>query len=167
MRPIFAVLSLVFIGCASAPVKRPAPVVGVDSWPSISKALAGRWLAIVDGHRIEVHYDLTSRETVLLETWMPSTGAETVSTMHLDGERLMLTHYCGQGNQPRLRLVEVHGGDYIFRQYDATDLADDEASLTMLRLAIGGDALVRTETYTRDGVPDTTTLIFDRIASEP
>ncbi len=33
-------------------------------------------------------------------------GPENMITMfHMDGDRLLMTHYCGAGNQPRMKLV--------------------------------------------------------------
>lgn len=141
-----------------------APVPGTRSWESLGRALPGTWFASIGEHRIEVHYALTSRGTVLLETWMPGTAAETVSTMHLDGEHLMLTHYCGQGNQPRLRLVASTEPEHVFVRFDATDLTDDEAALSRLSLALEGDELTRIETYVRGDESETSTLSFHREA---
>ena len=34
----------------------------------------------------------------------PGTESEMINMYHLDGEDLVLTHYCAGGNQPRMRL---------------------------------------------------------------
>ena len=39
-----------------------------------------------------------------METLFPGTAHEMVTMYHLDGDKLMLTHYCAAGNQPRMVL---------------------------------------------------------------
>ena len=53
----------------------------------------------------------------------PQEGMATL--IHMDGERLMLTHYCEAGNQPRLVLssVEDAGQTVTFTFLDGTNLA--------------------------------------------
>ena len=93
---------------------------------------------------------------------MPDTPAETVTTYHLDGDALMLTHYCGLGNQPRLRLTG-HGPQLQFARFDATDLQPEEPVLTELTLEVGETSLKRIETYVRGRQRNTTELVFTRI----
>ncbi len=42
--------------------------------------------------------------TVVMETMQPGTDHEMINMYHLDGDELVLTHYCAGGNQPRMRL---------------------------------------------------------------
>lgn len=51
-----------------------------------------------------VRYRVASGGTVVEETLMPGTPHEMISLYHLDGDELLMTHYCSSGNQPRLRL---------------------------------------------------------------
>jgi hypothetical protein len=54
---------------------------------------------------------------------------EMVSMFHLDGsDRLLLTHYCSVGNQPRLQAsVSADGKTITFNFVDATNLASPDA----------------------------------------
>ena len=56
-------------------------------------------------------------------------GDENMITMiHLDGDRLLLTHYCGAGNQPRMKATTSPDGKSIsFDFVDATNLASPDA----------------------------------------
>ena len=81
----------------------------------------------------------------------------------LDGAALMLTHYCAQGNQARLRLTEASATRFRFEREDATNVLPDQSILTILTLSLEDGALVRTETYVdAQGVPEETVLRFAR-----
>ena len=56
-------------------------------------------------------------------------GACPAGAYHLNVGRLVLTHFCGAGNQPRMRVTNVEeGGKRIaFEMYDITNLADADA----------------------------------------
>jgi hypothetical protein len=71
------------------------------------KQLAGDW----DGAgpskevpRTPVRYELTSNATVVMETLFGGTDHEMRSLYYLDKGELVLTHYCGMGNQPQMRM---------------------------------------------------------------
>lgn len=72
--------------------------------------LVGNWTGKSgSGREHKVNYRLTAGGTVLVETWSLSSGRESMTLYHLDGERLLATHYCPQGNQPRLMLMPGDG----------------------------------------------------------
>src|ERR1051325_267339 len=71
------------------------------------KQLAGEWKGNVttpDGPAATVQYRLTSAGQTVMETLFPGTSHEMISMYHLDGEELVMTHYCAMGNQPRMKL---------------------------------------------------------------
>lgn len=51
-----------------------------------------------------VHYKLTGAGSALVEVSGPGTKMEMLSVYHLDGDDLVMTHYCPAQNQPRLKL---------------------------------------------------------------
>jgi hypothetical protein len=71
---------------------------------------------------IRIRFYLTARGTVLVESWEANGQPHSLTLYHRDGEGLLATHYCPQGNQPRLALAggDVTGIRFAFR--DATDL---------------------------------------------
>ena len=78
------------------------------------------------------------------------------------------THYCAQGNQPRLRVVDAAGDLAVFRRFDATNLRPDQAVLVERTLRLAGDILELTETYRQpDGATETTVLSATRVRTDP
>lgn len=74
------------------------------------KGMAGTWSGEFDnpetGGKMEaVHvFEVSAAGTVVMETMAPGTEHEMINMYHLDGEDLLLTHYCAGGNQPQMRL---------------------------------------------------------------
>src|SRR5262245_41826883 len=120
------------------------------------KPLAGHWKATTaSGKSMLVDYRLISNDTALIEAYNAGSPRETMTVFHADGGSLMATHYCAQGNQPRLRLVPNARG-LVFAFFDATNLPDPSAShLVRLELSLEPDgSLKRTETYRERGKDD-------------
>ena len=88
------------------------------------KRLVGTWSMVVDGKpsRDAATYKLTGGGRVLME----DAGGMTTA-YHLDVGKLMLTHYCGAGNQPRMRITEMDDRHLSFEMFDITNLADPKA----------------------------------------
>ncbi|MFQ6112969.1 MAG: hypothetical protein ACE5NG_02640, partial [bacterium] len=61
----------------------------------------------------------------LLERLMPENEPSMVTIYHLDGDYLMLTHYCAAKNQPRMRAQLGEDDENVVRFVfkDATNLA--------------------------------------------
>lgn len=70
------------------------------------KSLAGRWQGTLPddpNSKTEVNYRVTAGGSALVETEFAGQPHEMVTVYHLDGEKLIMTHYCAAGNQPTLR----------------------------------------------------------------
>jgi hypothetical protein len=130
------------------------------------KALVGEWEAPTSHGTIKVSYRLVSNESALVQRFVTPSGKETLTIIHADGEQILATHYCAQGNQPRLRLDrgKSSANRYVFRFFDATNLPSPAAShLVQLELALAGEQYIEVETYEENGKPDLTTLRFRRL----
>jgi phosphotransferase system IIB component len=93
------------------------------------KKLSGTWEVVESraGRAMVATYVMTGRGSVLMESIGASIGDAGMQTAyHLDKGTLVLTHFCGAGNQPRMRLKSVaDGGRRLrFEMYDITNLAD-------------------------------------------
>lgn len=57
-------------------------------------------------------------------------GGTLTNVYHLDVDELMLTHYCGTGNQPRMRVREADDRRVAFEIFDITNLSDPQGYRT-------------------------------------
>lgn len=71
------------------------------------KTLVGKWEGKMgegaDAMPASVEYKLTGSNSALVETLGPGSPFEMVSIYHMDGSSLVMTHYCGAGNQPFMK----------------------------------------------------------------
>src|SRR5215467_4329872 len=71
-----------------------------------------------------------------------------ISMFHMDGDRLLLTHYCSAGNQPRMQAtVSPDGKTFIFNYVDATNLASADAGHMQQMILTVVDANHHTEKW--------------------
>jgi hypothetical protein len=90
------------------------------------KGLVGSWQATEQStsRTMTAQYSLTGGDHVLMEVLGGMSTA-----YHLDNGKLVLTHFCGAGNQPRMRVKAIdNGGRHIqFEMYDVTNLKSPDA----------------------------------------
>jgi len=99
------------------------------------KSLQGSWEGKAtpghpgDTHPLEVTFRDTAGGSALMSEIHGHGPENMISMFHLDGpNRLMLTHYCGAGNQPRMQAtVSPDGKTFTFDFVDATNLASTDA----------------------------------------
>lgn len=143
----------------------PAPVAAPFA---AMKALVGTWRnADRPESALRIRFSLTAGGSVLVEEWLRGTDPHSLTAYHRDGDALLATHYCPQGNQPRLALVPPDGGTTLrFAFRDATDLdRATESFLVALAFDLASpEKLVRRESYQSAGVETQSelTLVRDR-----
>lgn len=126
---------------------QPAPT-GADARAAFEQlaALAGAWQH--ESSPVAVDFRLSAGGSVVVETWTLKSGRESLTLYHLDGDRLLATHYCPQGNQPRLELTERRpDGSLVFALESVTNLSPDGSHQHDLELKLGPEQLIRTEVY--------------------
>jgi len=112
------------------------------------KALNGTWEGKTNSDRsVKVVFRPTSGGSALLSEIL---GDEDMITMfHMDNDRVLMTHYCGAGNQPRMQASASPDGKTItFNFIDGTNMSSPKAShMDHLVLTIA-DANHHTEDWT-------------------
>src|ERR1700730_8341945 len=114
LRPILSVVLMSLATVAFAQSDAPRPVAQSDAQRSFDKlkTLAGSWEgqvttvpqeAAMEGKLMQVSFRVTSMGNALMHEM---TGAgrpdDPITMLYLDGDRLLLTHYCDAGNRPRM-----------------------------------------------------------------
>lgn len=90
------------------------------------KSLVGLWHKEgAENPNFSVSFELIANNSVLVETWLRKGKKHSFTLYHLDNEKLMATHYCPQGNQPRLVLTKSSTINKVnFNFLDATNLGN-------------------------------------------
>jgi hypothetical protein len=93
----------------------------------LMKSLSGNWEGKSSiGGSVQVSYRLTSGGVIISEMRSEVQGKseDMISMIHMDGDRVLLTHYCSAGNQPRMQAsMSPDGRTITFAFVDATNLA--------------------------------------------
>ena len=101
------------------------------------KALEGDWSGkFADGKEINVTYTTFSGGNAVMETFRLPDGTDMRSIYHLNGDKLMMTHYCESGNQPRLQSRPLtESKDITLNFLDITNVGDPKMSSYLYRVA--------------------------------
>jgi hypothetical protein len=118
-------------------------------------ALVGEWESATAATKPHtVSYKLIANQTVLVETWELGNSSTAMTVYHLDSEKLIATHYCPLGNQPRLELISTAKEQiFTFAFVSATNLPDKNLSHQhKFEIQIkNADNFWRSETYLETG----------------
>lgn len=100
------------------------------------KGLEGAWEKQgPDGSTMRVEFHSSSNGSIVRELMFPGTEHEMTNVYHLDGDGLVMTHYCAMGNQPHMRATRREGKQLAFRCESVSDLdAPDEMYMGELTL---------------------------------
>lgn len=118
------------------------------------KGLVGSWKPTNPEDPTQIEVKLIAGGSALVETWEMSPTRQSMTIFTLDGDRLLVTHYCPQGNAPRLAYTQTDtSGAHHFQFIDGTNLQNPEAShehALWIRQEPDG-TLTRSETYISNG----------------
>ena len=98
-------------------------------------ALEGDWIFLDENGEetdmIGSSFRLTAAGSALVETMAPGhpEGFEMVNMYHADGDRVLMTHYCAAGNQPRMEVKATVDENRLELRFESvTNLSSPEAN---------------------------------------
>jgi len=125
------------------------------------QTLVGEWEgASADGRKAETTFREVANGSVLMEEFRfieeeGDDASEMITMYHLDGDRLVLTHYCVAKNQPRMEgsWSAQDPERFVFSFLDATNLeSTDEGHMHRAELElVGRDRFKTAWTFMKDG----------------
>jgi hypothetical protein len=134
------------------------------------KSLAGTWKGTdSEGKPVRVTYSVVSAGTAVMERLdMGETEGMMITMYHPDGTKLMMTHYCSMGNEPRMRAsgLSADGKTISFKLLDVANMATPkEDHMKKLVLTFKDDSHFAQEwTMSMSGKPDhAETFAFERV----
>jgi len=91
------------------------------------KNMPGTWEGQTsEGDTVQVNFKTVSRGSAIVSEILGKD--DMISVFNLDGSRLLMTHYCALGNQPRMQAnLSPDGKTITFTYVDATNLASPDA----------------------------------------
>ena len=117
----FVVVAGLSLLASALPASAAGPAAAPAASPALErfKSLAGEWVAAEDGPMskkgdLVARYTVTAGGSAVVETVFPGSAHEMVTVYHADGSDLVLTHFCMEGNQPRMRAKNAQGSHFDF-----------------------------------------------------
>ncbi len=121
------------------------------------KSLAGNWEAESERGKVTSTYEIISNGSALVEHIKVPGENVMMTVYHLDGDRLVLTHYCTAGNQPHMQAEAFNpaSNQLVFNFAGGGNLSDPNVG-HMHSAAIkflSGDAFTSKWTFQENGKP--------------
>jgi len=110
MKPIRILLSAALMGLSTLAFAQS------DAQKSFNqlKSLAGSWEGTMDGKPMQISLRVTSMGNALMhEMTMAGRPDQPITMLYIDGDRLLLTHYCDAGNRPRMAATMTPDGKTV------------------------------------------------------
>ncbi|MGD0824890.1 MAG: hypothetical protein ABR908_09945 [Terriglobales bacterium] len=94
------------------------------------KGMEGNWAGKnQQGQPVEVTFRMIAGGSALMSE-IHGHGPENMITMfHMDGDRLLMTHYCGAGNQPRMKVMAADAKSVSFEFFDGTNIGPGDGHM--------------------------------------
>ena len=90
------------------------------------KSMPGTWQGSSPEGPVKVTFKVTAGGSAVMSEILGK--EDMISMFHMDGDRLLMTHYCAVGNQPRMAAsVSPDGKTFTFTYVDATNLSAPDA----------------------------------------
>jgi hypothetical protein len=100
-------ITLALVAAAAFSTANAATTSGIDTKTAFArmKSLSGDWTGPkMMGHRMNMNFRVIAGGSAVLATCFAGTPMEMITVYYIKGDKLVLTHYCMLGNQPRMKL---------------------------------------------------------------
>lgn len=145
--------ALLALAVIAAPVRaetqEEAPLLAPLEQFQLIGSWAGRW-EVAETSALQIVFERTARGSTMVERWETNSGLHSMTVYHMDGDALVATHYCPQGNQPRLETRSDAPGEVRFAFRDVTDLDGGESHTHELWFTPATDGTIRRSEVYRD-----------------
>jgi hypothetical protein len=127
------------------------------------KFLEGNWRLEnpnQENKNFRLRYHFISRDSALVEVYGNPNKQTTETIIHADKTRLMATHYCAQGNQPRLVAKKIKNHQIQFELFDITNLVNqkDPHMVRMTFTSLDKTHFKKEEVYLANGKEELSTM---------
>lgn len=145
MKPLRVVLPLFLMAFASVAFAQSDAQKNFDKL----KTLAGTWEGTFQGSVMHVTLRVTSMGNAVIHEMKGDGPDDPITMIYLEGDRLLLTHYCDAGNRPRMAgKMSADGKTLAFDYLDAANLSDTQEGHMQRAVFTFGDAGHHTEEWT-------------------
>ena len=153
MRKLGILVGVALLLCA---VGGPSLLAGNDySAFDRLKLLVGEWEGKTNSGPVKITYTLVAGGTALMERMQPSNEPEMITMYSQDGDTVVVTHYCSQGNQPMMKTesMKAKADKYSFRLVSVSGLksADEGHMVGLVLTLVDRDKLTQEWKYTNQG----------------
>lgn len=141
------VLTLIGLTAFADETKKSSPLDPI-------KALAGKWEEPAEGGMPAsvVEFKVTAAGGSVVETMFPGMPHEMVNVYTVDGDDVIVTHYCASKNAPRMKLTKNENGVMLFEFIDGANIKADKSYMGRLEMIVTGpDEMEEKWTSIKDG----------------
>jgi hypothetical protein len=144
-------LAMNAVTVAATPNTKPAGTLVFEQL----KTLVGEWQGRNASGPVKITYTLVSGGTALMERLQPKNEAEMITMYSADGDSILVTHYCSEGNQPSMKSETLKGiaNKYSFSLVNVSGLKapDDGHMVGLVLTLVDKDHLTQEWTYQKKG----------------
>jgi hypothetical protein len=97
---------------------------------ALLKGMEGNWEGkSSQGQSVQVTFRMTAGGSALMSEIHGNGPANMITMFHMDGDRLLMTHYCGAGNQPRMKVIASDAKSVSFEFVDGTNIGPGDGHM--------------------------------------
>jgi len=125
-----AVTTLIVVAVLTASMALADANIDARKSFDLLKQMEGNWAGKnQQGDLIQVTFRMTAGGSALMSEIHGHGPENMISMFHMDGDRLVMTHYCGAGNQPRMKVIASDAKSVSFEFFDGTNIGPGDGHM--------------------------------------